>query len=76
MSSQEKDSSTDGNRQRRRVGFITGVLLIGTVDALIHNSMPLRSRHDASTIAVRSSPSKLTLSVMMSTVKDEKKNEI
>jgi len=75
MSSQQKDSSATKNRQRRCAGFITGVLLMGTVEAWIHNSMQLKSRHHASTISVRSSSSKSTLSVMMSSVKDEKKTK-
>lgn len=52
----------------RRLGFVTGVLLMGTADALIHNSLPLKSRSSIST-------STSALSISMSSVQDEKKTK-
>jgi len=48
---------------QRSIGFVAGILLLGTVsvDALVHNSMPLKSRNHA-------------LSVTMSAVQDETTN--
>ncbi|MGK3744613.1 MAG: geranyl diphosphate synthase [Bacillariaceae sp.] len=62
---------------QRSIGFVTGILLMGTVsvDALIHNSMPLKSRHYASSLSIRNSSPKSTLSVTMSAVEDETKNK-
>lgn len=53
---------------RRCLGFVTGVMLMGTVDALVHNSLPLKSRNYVST-------SSSTLSVSLSAVQDEKKTK-
>eukprot|EP00537_Pseudo-nitzschia_pungens_P011886 CAMPEP_0172383738 /NCGR_PEP_ID=MMETSP1061-20121228/1561_1 /TAXON_ID=37318 /ORGANISM="Pseudo-nitzschia pungens, Strain cf. pungens" /LENGTH=532 /DNA_ID=CAMNT_0013112069 /DNA_START=304 /DNA_END=1902 /DNA_ORIENTATION=+ len=55
------------SRARRCLGFVTGVMLMGTADALIHNSMPLKSRHYVS------NGSSSSLSVTMSSVEDQKK---
>mmetsp|Transcript_25228 Transcript_25228/g.69575 ORF Transcript_25228/g.69575 Transcript_25228/m.69575 type:complete len:190 (-) Transcript_25228:1385-1954(-) len=55
------------SRARRCLGFVTGVMLMGTADALIHNSMPLKSRHYVS------NASSSSLSVTMSSVEDQKK---
>ena len=54
------------SRSRRTFGFVTGVMLIGTANALVHNSVPLKSRHHVSSSA---------LSVTMSAVQDEKKTK-
>jgi len=52
----------------RRLGFVTGVLLMGAADALIHNSLPLKSRNSIST-------STSALSISMSSVQHEKKTK-
>lgn len=67
-----KMRSTDNastSRGRRSLGFVTGVMLMGTANALVHNSMPLQSRSHVST----SSPS--ALSVSMSAVDNDKKTK-
>ena len=53
---------------RRCLGFVTGVMLMGTADALIHNSLPLKSRNYMSTTTS-------SLSISMSAVQDEKKTK-
>lgn len=55
-------------RSRRSLGFVTGVMLVGTANALVHNSMQLKSRHYASTTSS-------SLSISMSAVQDEKKTK-
>jgi len=64
----ESTSDIGGSRGRRSLGFVTGVLLMGTANSLVHNSMPLRSRHHVST-------SFSSLSVTMSAVQDDKKTK-
>jgi len=61
-----KDNARSGSR--RCLGFVTGVMLMGTANALVHNSMPLRSRHYVSTTSS-------SLTVTMSAIKDEKKTK-
>lgn len=56
------------SRGRRTLGFVTGVMLMGSANALVHNSMPLKSRHYVSS-------SSSSLSVTMSAVHDEKKTK-
>jgi len=53
---------------RRCLGFVTGVMLMGTANALIHNSLPLRSKHYIMN-------SRSSLSISMSAVQDEKKTK-
>jgi len=64
----ESTSNIGRSRGRRSLGFVTGVLLMGTANSLVHNSMPLRSRHHVST-------SFSSLSVTMSAVQDDKKTK-
>lgn len=64
----EGSSDIGRSRGRRSLGFVTGVLLMGTANSLVHNSMPLRSRHYVST-------SSSSLSVTMSAVQDDKKTK-
>jgi len=64
----ESTSDIGRSRGRRSLGFVTGVLLMGTANSLVHNSMPLRSRHHVST-------SFSSLSVTMSAVQDDKKTK-
>lgn len=54
---------------RRCLGFVTGVMLMGTADALVRNSMPLKSRHYVSNTSTSS------LAVTMSSVEDQKKTK-
>ena len=61
-------ADTGRSRGRRSLGFVTGVMLMGSANALVHNSMPLKSRHYVAT-----SPS--ALSVTMSAIHDEKKTK-
>ena len=63
MNTVDKGSS----RSRRCLGFVTGVMLMGSANALVHNSMPLKSRHYVSTTT--------SLSVTMSGVHNEKKTK-
>jgi len=56
------------NMSRRCVGFVTGVMLMGTANALIHNSLPFKSRHHITT-------STSSLSISMSAIQDEKKTK-
>lgn len=63
-----------GDELYSRIQTITCMLLLlltVTIDAFIHNSMPLKSRNHASNTSTRSSSSESTLAVMMSAVQDE-----
>jgi geranylgeranyl pyrophosphate synthase len=65
-------NSTENNtrsRGRRCLGFVTGVMFMGTTNALIHNSLPLISRRYVSTTSSSS------ISVTMSAIQDEKKTK-
>lgn len=78
MDIQPKYYSVIGDGQCHRIKTISCMLLllllllIVTTDAFIHNSMPLKSRDQASITSIRSSSSESTLAVMMSAVQDEK----
>jgi len=63
-------NSTNDARPRSRLslGFVTGVMLVGTANALVHNSMQLRSRHYASTTSS-------SLAITMSAVENDKKTK-
>lgn len=65
MNSKEHSART---RATRCLGFVTGVMLMGTANALVHNSLPLNSRHYIPT-------SSSTLSISMSSIQDEKKTK-
>jgi len=68
MQSMRRTEDSRRSRGRRGIGFVTGVMLMGSANALVQNSMPLRSSHYVQT-------SSSSLSVSLSALKDEKKTK-
>jgi len=62
----ESTKQNSASRSRRSLGFVIGVMLMGTANALVHNSMPMRSRQYVATTSS-------SLPISMSAVQDEKK---
>ena len=53
----------NNNNRRRTIGFVTGVLLMGSADALIRNSVPLRAPFSVVS-STELSPSRLSMSAV------------